>query len=75
VVLPVGTWAEQAGHFVNLEGRVQKAARLLTAPEGVRDNQAVLDSLANRLAIDAAVDWKARLFGRPAPVALNLNGN
>ncbi len=31
VVLPVTTWAEQSGHYVNLEGRVQEATAALQA--------------------------------------------
>ena len=38
VVLPVTMWAEQAGHYLNLEGRLQAASASLTAPEGVRSN-------------------------------------
>jgi formate dehydrogenase major subunit len=29
VVLPVEIWAEQEGHYLNLEGRLQKAVRTL----------------------------------------------
>lgn len=71
VVLPVQTWAEQEGHFVNLEGRLQKAAQILTAPEGVRSNVEALESLASQIGIKTNDDWKAALRERPAPVVIS----
>ena len=51
VVLPVEMWAEQEGHYLNLEGRLQKANRVLTAPEGVRSNADALEALAGKLGL------------------------
>jgi NADH dehydrogenase/NADH:ubiquinone oxidoreductase subunit G len=61
VVLPVETWTEQAGHYVNLEGRVQSAAAGLAAPEQVRSNVAALAGLADRFGITLDLDWAAAL--------------
>lgn len=72
VVLPVEMWAEQEGTYINLEGRVQKAKRALTAPEGVRSNLETLQALANALGIETAEDWQASIAARPAPVAITL---
>ena len=42
-------WAETNGHFVNLEGRVQKSTAALTAPADVKSSEAALTSLAEKL--------------------------
>ncbi len=64
VVLPVEMWAEQAGHYVNLEGRVQATAKVLTAPEQVKSNVAALELVADRLGLKTANDWQAGLAKR-----------
>lgn len=71
VVLPVEMWAEQEGHFVNLEGRVQKAARILTPAQDVLSNAAVLESLAGQMGIKTNDDWNQALRERPAPVVIS----
>lgn len=70
VVLPVETWAEQEGNFINLEGRLQKAHRALTAPEGVRSNVGTLKSLADKLGMQSDENWEAALHTYPAPVVM-----
>jgi len=70
VVLPVEMWAEQEGHYLNLEGRVQSAARSLEAPEGVRSSEAVLQELAAKLNVTLQSNWQQELTVRPAPVAI-----
>jgi formate dehydrogenase major subunit len=72
VVLPVENWTEQAGHFLNLEGRLQTAQRALAAPAGVRSNVSVLASLAERLGLPVEVDWRAAI-GAGAAFASNPN--
>ena len=72
VVLPVEMWAEQEGHFINLEGRVQKSNPALTAPENVRSNADALRALAARLDLQPDENWEAALCERPAPVAIPL---
>jgi NADH dehydrogenase/NADH:ubiquinone oxidoreductase subunit G len=61
VVLPVEMWAEQDGHFVNLEGRLQTAHRALTPPEGVLSNVAVLQRLGQKLGLALNNDWQTAL--------------
>jgi len=68
VVLPVEMWAEQTGHFVNLEGRVQESKQVLASPENVRSNAAVLAALAKQLDVAIDGDWRSSLNQRPAPV-------
>jgi formate dehydrogenase major subunit len=70
VVLPVEMWAEQEGHFVSLDGRLQKTARILSAAEGIRSNAAALESLAGQIGLETNPNWNAALCERPAPVAI-----
>lgn len=64
VVLPVEMWAEQAGHYVSLDGRVQQTAKVLIAPEAVRSNVDALQAVAQQLGVDTEVDWQAALRQR-----------
>lgn len=61
VVLPVETWVEQSGHYLNLEGRLQTATGALTAPGEVRSNVAALAGLAEQLGVALDADWRAAL--------------
>ena len=61
VVLPVEMWAEQEGHYLNLEGRLQKTTRALEAAPAVRSNQAVFQALANQLQVTLDENWRAQL--------------
>jgi formate dehydrogenase major subunit len=70
VVLPVEMWAEQEGHYLNLEGRLQKTARALVSPEGVRSNVEVLSALADKLGVKPDENWQASVSARPAPVEI-----
>ena len=70
VVLPVEIWAEQEGHFINLEGRVQSTARALTPPENVRSNVDALKALAAAMGIQPDENWEASLCARLGPVAI-----
>lgn len=71
VVLPVEMWAEQEGHYLNLEGRLQKASRSLQAPDGVRSSEVVLQELAKKLNAPLQPTWQQELAVRPAPVAVS----
>ncbi|MBN2258594.1 MAG: molybdopterin-dependent oxidoreductase [Anaerolineaceae bacterium] len=70
VVLPVTEWVEQAGHFVNADGRLQKAKKIIQQPDEVRDNVEVLKDLAERLGIQTDDNWQAALTRLTAPVAV-----
>lgn len=67
VVLPVGMWAEQEGHFMNLDDRLQFAVQSISAPEGIWTNNDVLLELADRMGIEIYTDWKEALY-QSAPV-------
>lgn len=73
VVLPVTIWAEQEGHYINLDGRVQKAEKAVLSPDNVRDNLSVLTELATRMNLSLETNWQQAILGRTSSVALNLN--
>jgi formate dehydrogenase major subunit len=70
VVLPVTHWAEQEGHFINLEGRVQLARQAVAAPKEVWSNSQVLKALAGKLNLTLSGDWKTQIRQRVSPVAI-----
>jgi formate dehydrogenase major subunit len=71
VVLPVTVWSEQEGTYINLDGRIQKSTKVLTSPETVRDNLAVLSELAAQMNISLNSNWKEAILARPSSVTLN----
>lgn len=71
VILPVTIWAEQEGHYINLEGQTQKAQKALNPPESVRDNLAVLNEIAARTNMTLKTDWQKAIRERKSSVALN----
>lgn len=71
VVLPATIWSEQEGHYVNMDGRVQKAEKVIEPPEGVRDNTSVLSELAMRMNMSIKADWNESLHERKSSVVLS----
>lgn len=71
VVLPVTEWVEQPGHFVNTDGRLQEAKKVIHQPDEVRDNIEVLKDLAERLGVKTDCQWQAALTQSNTPVALS----
>jgi NADH dehydrogenase/NADH:ubiquinone oxidoreductase subunit G len=71
IVLPVTTWSEQEGHYINLDGRMQKAEKAITPPEGVRDHVSVLGEVARRTDVKVEADWQKAVLGRKSSVSLN----
>ncbi len=61
VVLPVEMWAEQEGHYLNLDGRLQEAHRGINPPADVWSNARVFDALAERLGAKMNADWQKGL--------------
>jgi formate dehydrogenase major subunit len=70
VVLPVTMWAEQSGHYVNLEGRVQEAHAALTPIEGARSNAEALQAVAQALGVTTKDNWKEALLQRKPVVEI-----
>ena len=71
VLLPVTVWSEQEGTYINLDGRIQKAEKVLASPETVRDNLAVLSELAAQMNISLNSNWKEAILARRSSVSLN----
>jgi formate dehydrogenase major subunit len=71
IVLPVTIWAEQEGHYINLDGRMQKAEKALSAPENVLDNLTVLNELSKRMKVSVETNWQKAIAGRKSSVTLN----
>ena len=70
VVLPVSTWTELEGHYINLDGRIQKAEKVLAAPENVHDSLTVLHELATRMNMSLESNWQQAILERKSSVAL-----
>ncbi|MDZ4159158.1 MAG: molybdopterin-dependent oxidoreductase, partial [Anaerolineaceae bacterium] len=71
IVLPVEMWAEQSGHYLNLEGRLQKAEAALIAPQAIRANIEVIGDLAEKLGIKLDPGaWKNTLHHRVSPAKI-----
>jgi formate dehydrogenase major subunit len=66
----VANWAEEDGHFVNMEGRIQQAHKAIVPPAGVLSNEASLQALAAKLGILPANTWKEALTRQAAVVAI-----
>ncbi len=71
IVLPVAIWSEQEGYYINLDGRVQKAEKAVTPPEGIRDHMAVFGEVAMRMNMKVKADWQTVVKERKSSVALN----
>jgi formate dehydrogenase major subunit len=67
VVLPVEMWAEQEGHYLNLEGRLQEVHRGLNPPEEVRSHVDILEAIAAQLDFSLDPGWRDEL-GKRVPM-------
>ena len=72
LVLPVDIWAEEGGHLLSADGRLQFTEAALTAPEGVRENLRVLTDLADQLGLTLNADWRSALTQRTSVVELEM---
>jgi predicted molibdopterin-dependent oxidoreductase YjgC len=71
VVLPAANWLEQDGHYVSLDGRIQKASAALKPANDIWTNEAILKALAERLGFSINADlWKKELTQAVAQVAI-----
>ncbi len=64
VILPSEMWAEQEGHYVNLEGRLQEIHRGLIPPEEARSHVDILEAVAAQLDFSLDEDWQGELSQR-----------
>jgi formate dehydrogenase major subunit len=70
VVLPVAMWAEQGGHYISLDGRVQEAHQGVQAPEDVRSSAEALTAIAAKLGFTLDENWQQALQKRVSTVAV-----
>ncbi len=70
VVLPVEMWAEVEGHYVSMDGRLQKTTPVLKMSGQVRSSVDVLQALARMLGVSDTVDWRASLSERVSPIVI-----
>jgi len=49
VVLPSPIWAERAGTYISLDGKVGRSQRVLEPPLGIKDDPEIIAELAQRL--------------------------
>jgi len=70
VVIPVEMWAEISGHFISMDGHLQKTSKSLTAPEGVFSDVDALKALASALGVKTNDNWKEAIKSRVSPVEI-----
>lgn len=58
VILPVHNWLEQNGHYLSMDGNLQKAKAALNSSEGARCNNQTLKLIAETLGIEVNDNWK-----------------
>lgn len=68
IVLPVQTWLEQEGHYLNLEGQMQLAQSSLKSTEDVRSSTEIIESLAQKMGIKLNLDWNKKITERISSV-------
>ncbi len=64
LILPGAAWTEEAGLFVNTEGRPQLALRAAFAPGEAKENWAILRALSGELGATLPYDSLAQLRAR-----------
>jgi formate dehydrogenase major subunit len=70
VVFPAANWLEQEGHYLNLDGRMQKANRCLTPAADVRSTDEILLALADAAGVKLGNDWEMDLRKRTPVVEI-----
>jgi formate dehydrogenase major subunit len=70
VVLPAANWLEQEGHYLSLDGRMQKASRALVPAEEVWTTDAALTALAGKVGAKLDNNWEKELHKRTSITAL-----
>ncbi|MFZ3071394.1 MAG: 2Fe-2S iron-sulfur cluster-binding protein [Anaerolineaceae bacterium] len=72
VILPAANWAEEGGHFLSSDGRLQEKVKAIEAPEGIWDSLKTIQALASSVGISCEDDWQEALTAQPASVELEL---
>jgi formate dehydrogenase major subunit len=74
VVLPVSTWLEKDGTFVNFDRRFQRVRPALSAPHGVRSDFDVVHAVAGLVGVDLGCKTPAAAMDECAEVAPHFGG-
>ena len=61
VVLPLATWLEQEGHYLNMVGLLQKANAAIIPPTGVKTSTELASEFAQKFGAAAQGDWRSIL--------------
>ncbi len=62
VVLPVASWTEESGTFINMDGHVQQAIAVLSMPEDVKTSSETLLAIAGKLGVQVKSNtWEETL--------------
>ncbi len=72
VILPATMWAEESGHYLSTDGRLQESKPALIAPEGVRSSLDVINALADLVGLSSMKTWKEALTAEPISVQLKM---
>jgi len=72
VILPATMWAEESGHYLSTDGRLQESKPALIAPEGVRSSLEVINALADLVGLKSVKTWKEALTAEPISVQLKM---
>lgn len=68
IVLPVQTWLEQEGHYLNFDGQMQLAHSSLKSPSEVRSGTEIIESLAQKLGIKLNLEWNKKITNKISSV-------
>lgn len=61
VVFPAPIWSETEGHYINLEGKIQSAVKVINPPEGILNYHEILEACAKSAGTKLDGDWKKGL--------------
>jgi formate dehydrogenase major subunit len=72
VVLPSVNWAEEAGTYLNSDGRFQLKEHVLDAPEGILDSCAIIQKLADLVHVIYDDNCKSLILSQLPSVELDI---
>ena len=72
VIFPATMWAEESGHYLSTDGRLQQSNPALIAPDGVRSSLEVINALADLVGLKSMKTWKEALTAEPISVQLKM---
>jgi formate dehydrogenase major subunit len=70
VILPSAAWAEEEGHYLSSDGRLQEKLRSIDLADGIWDSLSTIRKLAEIIHVSVDDDWKSTINSQPASVEL-----